>query len=118
NGTLAEKPLRLEQPARRDEHTLSHPGKVVATSHGRIVVSDSGHHRVLVLGPDGAVQDAIGSGLRGHREGPFAEAALDDPQGLALDGNLLYVADARAHAIFVADLESPELTRIPGTSEP
>jgi hypothetical protein len=61
------------------------------------------------------VQDTIGSGLRGVREGPFAEAALDDPQGVALDGNLLYIADARAHAIFVADLESRELRRLAGT---
>ena len=96
-GTLAAAPLRLEGRTRQQEHTLSYPGKVAATSHGRIVVSDSGHHRVLLLGPDGAVQDVIGSGLRGHREGPFAEAALDDPQGLALSGDSLYIADARAH---------------------
>ena len=117
NGTLAEKPLRLPQPARRDERTLSHPGKVAATSHGRIVVSDSGHHRVLLLGPDGAVQDTIGSGLRGHREGPFAEAALDDPQGLALSGDSLYIADARAHAVFRADLRERTLQRLAGTYE-
>jgi DNA-binding beta-propeller fold protein YncE len=116
-GTLAEKPLRFFKPEKRSDATLSHPGKVVATSHGRIVVSDSGHHRVLVLGSDGAVQDTIGSGLRGHREGPFAEAALDDPQGLALDGDALYVADARAHAIFRADLRERRLERIAGTFE-
>jgi hypothetical protein len=102
---------------RRDEQTLSFPGKVVSTSHGRIVVSDSGHHRVLILGPDGAVQDTIGSGLRGHREGPFAEAALDDPQGLALSGDSLYIADARAHAVFRADLLNRTLHRLAGTAE-
>jgi thiol-disulfide isomerase/thioredoxin len=117
NGTLAPGPLRLLHPERRDERTLSFPGKVAATSHGRIVISDSGHHRVLLLGADGAVQDAIGSGLRGHREGPFAEAALDDPQGLVLDGDSLYVADARAHAVFRADLRNRTLHRLAGTFE-
>jgi thiol-disulfide isomerase/thioredoxin len=116
-GTLARSPFRPGGSRRAAVSTLSYPGKVAATSHGRIVVSDSGHHRVLVLGPDGAVQDTIGSGLRGVREGPFAEAALDDPQGVALDGSLLYIADARAHAIFVADLESRELRRLAGTFE-
>src|SRR5712671_1027976 len=116
-GTLAPLPLRLEKPERRDERTLSFPGKVVSTSHGRIVVSDSGHHRVLLLGPDGAVQDTVGSGLRGHREGPFAEAALDDPQGLALSGDSLYIADARAHAVFRADLRERTLHRLAGTYE-
>src|SRR5207253_1038506 len=116
-GTLAAAPLRLEGRARQQEHALSYPGKVAATSHGRIVVSDSGHHRVLLLGPDGAVQDTIGSGLRGHREGPFAEAALDDPQGLALSGDSLYIADARAHAVFRADLRERTLQRLAGTYE-
>jgi DNA-binding beta-propeller fold protein YncE len=117
DGTLAAAPLRLMRAERRDEQTLSFPGKVVSTSHGRIVVSDSGHHRVLILGPDGAVQDTIGSGLRGHREGPFAEAALDDPQGLALSGDSLYIADARAHAVFRADLLNRTLHRLAGTAE-
>ena len=86
-GTLARSPFHPGGPRRTAVSTLSYPGKVAATSHGRIVVSDSGHHRVLVLGPDGAVQDTIGSGLRGAREGPFAEAALDDPQGPLLLGD-------------------------------
>ena len=116
-GTLARAPLRLARTEKRDEGTLSFPGKVVSTSHGRIVISDSGHHRVLLLGADGAVQDTVGSGLRGHREGPFAEAALDDPQGLALAGDSLYIADARAHAVFRADLRERTLHRLAGTFE-
>jgi len=116
-GTLAQNPFQPRGAKRAGVSTLSYPGKVAATSHGRIVVSDSGHHRVLVLGPDGAVQDTIGSGLRGAREGPFAEAALDDPQGVALDGDSLYIADARAHAIFVADLGTREVKRLAGTFE-
>ncbi|MFL5433178.1 MAG: thioredoxin-like domain-containing protein [Myxococcales bacterium] len=116
-GTLASAPLHFGGSRRTAVRTLSYPGKLAATSHGRIVVSDSGHHRVLVLGPDGAVQDAIGSGLRGAREGHFAEAALDDPQGVALDGDSLYIADARAHVVFVADLRSREIKRLAGTFE-
>src|SRR5207248_2907711 len=116
-GTLARAPLRLARTEKRDEGTLSFPGKVVSTSHGRIVISDSGHHRVLLLGADGAVQDTVGSGLRGHREGSFAEAALDDPQGLALAGDSLYIADARAHAVFRADLRERTLQRLAGTYE-
>jgi DNA-binding beta-propeller fold protein YncE len=116
-GTLAAGPMRFEGRSRQQDQTLSYPGKLAVTSHGRIIVSDSGHHRVLLLGPDGAVQDVIGTGLRGHREGPFAEAALDDPQGLALSGDSLYIADARAHAVFRADLRTRTLHRLAGTYE-
>src|SRR5256885_8133612 len=117
DGTLSQVPFHPRGARRAAVSTLSYPGKVAATSHGRIVVSDSGHHRVLVLGSDGAVQDTIGSGLRGHREGPFAEAALDDPQGVALSGDSLYIADARAHAVFRADLRERTLHRFAGTFE-
>ncbi|HWE23114.1 MAG TPA: thioredoxin-like domain-containing protein [Myxococcales bacterium] len=115
NGTLAAAPVRLEGRSRQQEQTLSFPGKVAVTSHGRILVSDSGHHRVLLLGADGGVQDVIGTGLRGHREGPFAEAALDDPQGLALSDDSIYIADARAHVIFRGDLGTRTLHRLAGT---
>jgi thiol-disulfide isomerase/thioredoxin/sugar lactone lactonase YvrE len=116
DGTLADRPVRLEAREQREERALSHPGKVAA-SQGRIAVADSGHHRVLVLGMGGAVQETIGSGLRGPREGPFAEAALDDPQGLVFDGDALYIADARAHAVFRADLRSRTLRRLAGTGQ-
>jgi thiol-disulfide isomerase/thioredoxin len=116
NGTLAREPLHaLRRPA-EPEGPLKYPGKV-AIGGERIFVADSGHHRVLVLDGNGAVQDAIGSGLRGFREGAFGECALDDPQGLAFHDGALFVADARAHVVARADLGARNLTRIAGTGE-
>jgi thiol-disulfide isomerase/thioredoxin len=118
NGTLAQKPLQLRPATRESEHALQYPGKVTAGG-GRIFVADSGHHRVLVLDESGRAIDAIGTGLRGLREGRFAEVVLDDPQGLAFveKENALYIADARAHAILRADLSKRELRRFAGTGE-
>jgi thiol-disulfide isomerase/thioredoxin len=76
---------------------------------------DSGHHRVLVLDAQGSVIDFVGSGLRGQREGGFEECALDDPQGLAFHGGVLYIADARAHLVWKADLMGRRLARFAGT---
>ena len=116
NGTLADKPLRLRRPGKEPARVLSYPGKV-AWGPGRIFISDSGHHRVLVVDEKGEVLETIGSGLRGHRDGTFAEAALDDPQGLAVRGDDLFIADARAHVIWKADLRARRLDRIAGTFE-
>jgi DNA-binding beta-propeller fold protein YncE len=116
-GTLATAPARLLQDRQTADSPLLFPGKVAAARDGRIAVSDSGHHRVLLLDADGVVQDAVGTGLRGRREGPFSEAALDDPQGLAFDGEALYVADARAHVVWRADLRERRVLRIAGTFE-
>ena len=114
NGTLAAKPLRVHRKAKGPARPLSFPGKV-AWGPGRIFIADSGHHRVLVVDEKGEVLETIGSGLRGHREGPFAEAALDDPQGLAVRGDELFIADARAHVIWKADLQARTLARLAGT---
>ena len=116
NGTLSARPLHPGKKLAAPGRTLSYPGKV-ATSSGRLFVADSGHHRVLVLDEKGEVTETIGSGLRGHREGPFAEAALDDPQGLVCEGDQLYIADSRAHVIWRADLRERTLHRLAGTFE-
>jgi thiol-disulfide isomerase/thioredoxin len=115
NGTLGAK-LPLPHLGGETDAPLSFPGKVAAGG-GRIFVADSGHHRVLVLDENGAVVDAIGSGLRGLRTGSFGECALDDPQGLAFADGALFIADARAHVVLRADLRARQLTRIAGTGE-
>jgi len=115
-GTLAAKPFELGAVAPRAQHTLSFPGKLALAANGRIAVSDSGHHRVLLLSRDGEVLATIGSGVPGHRDGAFDEARLDDPQGLVFDpsGRVLYVADAKAHAVLRVDLDAQAVTTIAG----
>ncbi|HEY6911888.1 MAG TPA: hypothetical protein VI356_21100, partial [Myxococcales bacterium] len=115
-GTLAREPLHVTRSRAEPEGALLYPGKVAAAD-GRIFVADSGHHRVLVLDQRGAVQDVIGTGLRGFREGAFDSCALDDPQGLAVQGDALFIADARAHVVARADLRKKTLSRIAGTGE-
>ena len=116
NGTLAKAPLRLTQPREEAPRPLDAPGKI-AHGGGRLYVADSGHHRVLILDGNGQVTDVIGTGLRGLREGAFDQCALDDPQGLAAAGDLLYIADDRAHVVLEANLATRRLRRIAGTGE-
>ena len=46
-----------------------------------------------------------GLGTPGRKDGPFASAQFDDPQGMALNGDLLYVADRKNHCIRELDLK-------------
>lgn len=80
---------------------LAFPGKV-AIDGRRIAIADSGHHRVLVGCLDDAgttmrVDRHLGGPAPGHRDG--SEPALHNPQGLALDGDRLFVADAGSHTV-------------------
>jgi len=103
-GILAAEPFRIERDEPRKTSTLSYPGKIAVAPDGRIAISDSGHHRVLVLNPAGEVLHTIAG-------------ELYDPQGICFDptGKLLYIADARHHTIVRADLEANTTEVIAGT---
>jgi thiol-disulfide isomerase/thioredoxin len=102
-----------------DGHVLRYPGAVLAdAAKGRLFVADTGRHRVLVCGLDGAVRDVIGEGdIGGYANGAFEDAELDSPQGLAIAGDTLYIADRGSHTIRAADLIERRVKTIAGTGE-
>lgn len=116
-GLLGGGPLEF-QPEPPLETTLLFPGKVLADEEsGRLFVADSGHHRVLVATLDGRVERVIGSGERGLRDGDAGQAAFDKPQGMALHGNHLYVADSWNHAIRRVELATGRVDTVAGNGE-
>jgi DNA-binding beta-propeller fold protein YncE len=72
---------------------------------------------VLICGFDGAVRDVIGSDAAGFANGAFEDTELDSPQGLALAGDTLFVADRGSHTIRAADLVERRVRTIAGTGE-
>ena len=121
-------PLDLER-ARHADRPLLYPGKVLAdAASGRLFTADSNHNRIIVSTLDGAVIETIGSGICGDTDGIFPQARFNRPQGLALDGNVLYVADTgndqiravdfdmrAVHSVDVSNLKSPwDLALRPG----
>jgi thiol-disulfide isomerase/thioredoxin len=95
---------------------LRFPGKIVADPENeRLFISDSGHHRVLVTDLDGTIQTVIGSGNEGLADGVLEGAQFNRPQGLAVSGDALYVADTGNHAIRYVDLEAQVVETIAGT---
>lgn len=61
---------------------LKYPGKISTDETGsRLFVSDSGHHRVVVVRSDtGEVEVVVGDGVRGFRDGDFGIARFSSPQ--------------------------------------
>jgi thiol-disulfide isomerase/thioredoxin len=80
---------------------LLFPGKAAVLPGGTVLVSDSGHHRLVELDPDGqTVLRSIG-GTRGLRNGSPAAARFAEPLGvLVLPTG---VADAVGYDVVVAD---------------
>ena len=119
-GALNSEPLQLAlESASQPESVLSFPGKVLADDDGdRLFIADSGHNRIVVASlSTGEVLDLIGSGEAGLADGAFGEAQLRHPQGMAVEGDLLYIADTDNHAIRRADLRARTVVTLAGDGE-
>ncbi|MBM3948397.1 MAG: alkyl hydroperoxide reductase [SAR202 cluster bacterium] len=110
-------PVKLERDKEKDG-ALSFPGKVLADQKsGRLFIADSNHQKIVVATVDGHVLNVVGSGAQGLADGGFAAAQFNDPQGMALDGERLYVADTKNHAIREINLREKNVTTLAGTGE-
>lgn len=101
----------------REASVLSFPSKFISDSEGNIFLSDSGYNRILKLNQEGQVLEVIGSGSAGSNNGSYAEASFYEPHGLALHGNILYVADAKNNGIRQVNLDTKVVTTAAGTGE-
>ena len=115
-GLLDPTPLRFDLEAHRAADTpLRFPGKVLADeAGGRLFVADSNHNRIVVARLDGTLVETIGSGASGRADGDFAAAQFNQPQGMALRGEELFVADTENHLIRKLDLAAKRVTTVAG----
>jgi sugar lactone lactonase YvrE len=119
DGSLDRRPLELAADAPPSDAPLRFPGKLLADeAGGRLFVSDSGHHRIVVADLAGRVQRVIGTGAPGFDDGPAHAARFNQPQGLVRHGNTLYVADTENHAVRAVDLTTGAVTTLAGTGGP
>ena len=118
-GELNEGPLKLSlERAKVGSLPLAFPGKVLADAKGdRLFIADSNHNRIVITKLDGTLVETIGTGERSFADGPFDKAGFYRPQGMALDGDNLYVADTESHLIRRVDLKARIVRTIAGTGK-
>lgn len=118
-GELNEQPLTLVlERAKVGELPLAFPGKVLAdAASDRLFISDSNHNRIVVTKLDGTLVDIIGLGEHGAADGSFEKASFYRPQGLAKEGDNLYVADTENHLIRRVNLKDKTVETIAGTGK-
>lgn len=118
-GLLDEKPLKFAlEKAKVGDLPLAFPGKILAdAASNRLYISDTNHNRIVVTDLSGKFIETIGSGKSAWADGDFAAAGFNRPQGLALDGARLYVADTENQRIRVVDLKTKKVSTVGGTGK-
>lgn len=118
-GTLDETPVQFKLERDKAEPTpLRFPGKVLAdAAKDRLFISDSNHNRIIITSLAGKVKEIIGTGAIGKTGGTYDKTTFDHPQGMALNGETLYVADTENHMIREIDLTKKTVKSISGTGE-
>jgi thiol-disulfide isomerase/thioredoxin len=118
-GTLDRTPLHFDLLAGRQKETpLRFPGKVLADqTSNRLFIADSNHNRLVIADLEGRLIDVIGSGAIGANDGEYQQATFNHPQGMALHGETLYVADTENHLLRKVNLRDKRVSTIAGTGK-
>ncbi|XP_072228903.1 NHL repeat-containing protein 2 [Leuresthes tenuis] len=94
---------------------LSFPGKVAIDNvNQRLAIADTGHHRILVASSAGHLLHAVGGPESGKQDGDLSEASFNSPQGVAIKGDTVYVADTENHLIRKIDLLEGRVSTLAG----
>ena len=101
-------------PRPPDDVPLRFPGRAIALPNGGHAISDTGRHRVVLADHQGRVRVISGGPDEGMVDGPAREARFRHPQGLALHGERLLVADTGNHALRAVDLGSGAVRTLAG----
>jgi DNA-binding beta-propeller fold protein YncE len=84
---------------------LLSPGGLAIAPDGTLYVADSGNHRIQRFSPEGEPLGTLGEWGPFLQELPPESERLNEPLGLAIAGERLYVADSRHHRIAVFTLD-------------
>ena len=116
-GQLDETPRRFVlERAKVGDLPLAFPGKVLADRNSnRLFIADSNHNRIVITDLEGKFIETIGNGEASAKDGSFSQAGFHKPQGMAIDGDILFVADTENHLIRRVDLRNRKVETIGGT---
>lgn len=95
---------RPQAVAVQDTGPLRYPSHLVALPDGNLLVGDTSHHQLVKIDPrSGKVLARYGSGTAGFKDGDAKTAQFNMPRGMALAGDIVYVADTGNHALRAID---------------
>ena len=99
-----------DQDGKGDAVRLQHP-LGVAYGSGQLYVADTYNSKIKIINPESRESTSyLGGDESGWRDG--TDALFNEPGGIALGGDKLYIADTNNHVIRVADLGTGEVSTL------
>lgn len=92
------------------------PSGLALGDDGTLYIADSGNHTIRALLPDGNVVTIAGSGSPGYSDGAAGRAVFHAPEGIAVHGDTIYVADTMNHRIRA--IRTGVVSTIAGSGQP
>jgi len=98
---------------------LDVPIAVAVDREGNLYITDESNYRIRKVDKDGIIHTIAGTGKKGYSGdgGPATEAALDDPVGIAVDGEAnVFFSDHHNNVVHEID-RNGTITTVAGTGE-
>ncbi|HUZ97611.1 MAG TPA: Ig-like domain repeat protein [Edaphobacter sp.] len=94
------------------------PSAIAYDVAGNLYIAEAGNHVIRKVDTAGKITTIAGTGTQGFSgdNGAATAALLDSPQGLALGGGNLYIADTHNHRIRKLNLTTGDISTIAGSS--
>ncbi len=93
---------------------ISEASGLAVGDDGAVYIADTQNNAIRVM-VDGRMDTLAGAPASGFVDGTGADARFAGPQRLAIDGRVLYVADANNHAVRAVNVDTGAVTTIAGT---
>lgn len=95
---------------------IEFPSDISLHKNKNFFITETNHHRIHLVTPDGVIAQIIGSPLPGFADGQLLNAQFNYPRGATYDDEqqLLYVADSYNHRIRAVDLQAKLVFTIAG----
>lgn len=95
---------------------IEFPSDISLHKNKNFFITETNHHRIHLVTPEGVIAQIIGSPLPGFADGQLLNAQFNYPRGTTYDDEqqLLYVADSYNHRIRAVDLQAKLVFTIAG----